>query len=173
MGNNDFGGGLLGMLAAAAGEDLEGPAEGRKLLSQEEQLKELNDFVARFTDARANGPRFEVGDLVTCFKASTYNGAGEPHIVVERRDPSNAIGCFEGGEGWSSNSFGATLDMRVAHFVNGGSNIALHWVESAFFEPWLQEAEVASDISDGAPSGPEPEPEPSYASESSEEPVAG
>lgn len=83
---------------------------------------------------------FQVGDLVTPRKGTTYKGAGEAHIVVaiiEDAEHDLSLG------GVGSIKHGKRFDMRVLCWEQGA--FPPYWVESASFEAWVDpHADVAT-----------------------------
>lgn len=92
----------------------------------EASIMEMRDLLARYNEAP-----FEVGDLVTPRKNAPVRGAGDPHIVLERRDGAVADPHTSTGEG---NGRGRRYDMRVACHMTG--HLSMFWVESCEFEPY-------------------------------------
>lgn len=75
---------------------------------------------------------FQVGDLVTPRKATTYSRAGEACIVIAvLYEQEYDLGLGEIGSTHHGNRF----DMRVLRWVKGA--FAPFWVESAAFEAWV------------------------------------
>lgn len=94
-------------------------------------------------DRYVKGNPFKVGDLVTARKGFNLGFAGDPHIVVElvgdaMAPPPRFVGD-ESAHGKSS--YGARLDMRVAHISRGA--LVMHWSESWQYEPYALPGEAA------------------------------
>jgi hypothetical protein len=94
-------------------------------------IMRLKEIAARHLEAD-QGPRFEVGDVITPAADASIKGAGEPHIVVSVKKAEHNFSTGEPG----GSHYGPRYDTRVVCFVPSGL-IAAYWVESAEFVPWV------------------------------------
>jgi hypothetical protein len=126
----DFAQALANAINGAAEDDDD--KDAAPALLPEAVIADLRELCARYTA----GCPFRVGDLVTPRRGYSLSGSGDPRIIVEVaptpiRNFDSAADCEE----WASNTFGARLDIRVAHISPRGQMV-MHWGESWMYEPY-------------------------------------
>ena len=96
---------------------------------KEAQVARLREAEARLT--RQDCP-YAVGALVTPRADGMYRHAGEPHLAVAVRvDPGHNFAVADS----SGPDYGARHDLRVASVKDSGA-VVMHWVDSAYFDPY-------------------------------------
>lgn len=101
-------------------------------LDHEIQIERLREAAEPYTDAKDNGPRFRVGDLVQPMKQFGIKGCGAPHIVVEVLKGAQPLFSSDNP---SSLHNGNRLDMRVLVMLDNDT-IVPFWVESWQYEAY-------------------------------------
>jgi hypothetical protein len=120
------------LLAAAAGGGA-AKAEPETALPLEERVERLRALSLRY-----GTQPFKPGDLMTPREGTLLKGRGEPWIVLEVAEKPIYAFFADHPKAVDNHSFGARLDLRVAHVFDNG-DLRMWWVESTSFEPWTPE----------------------------------
>lgn len=119
---------LSDLMAQAKGDDSETPRPDK-----DAQIMMLRESYERYV---APCP-FKPGDLITPKAGHNNTGAGDPHIVLEVRNPATLDLTMYDARMSGSSGFGCRYDIRVMCLNSGKTqDYTAFWVESYIFISW-------------------------------------